>query len=111
MKFLEPGDSRFCQRAIDTRYYASYFQLEQERLHIELWDAQPIWKLNEFKAYCSVPLIDIVDGPLMQTVKCQEYTDGFKPGRVVATINMMVNLSEIWDFKLDFMDWKTTSLA
>ena len=47
----------------------------------------------------------------MQTVKCQEYTDGFKPGKVIATINLMINLSEIWDFKLDFMDWKTTSLA
>ena len=26
------------------------------------------------------------------------------------TVNMKVNLSEIWDFYLEFMDWKTTSL-
>ena len=24
---------------------------------------------------------------------------------------MKVNLAEIWDFNLEFMDWKTTSLA
>lgn len=67
--------------------------------------------MNEFKAYSSIPLIDIVDGQMMQTVKCQEYTENFKPGKVVATINFMINLSEMWDFKLDFMDWKTSSLA
>lgn len=26
------------------------------------------------------------------------------------TVNMKVNLSEIWDFYLEFMDWKTSSL-
>ena len=31
-------------------------------------------------------------------------------GKLNATVNMKVNLAEIWDFFIEFMDWKTTSL-
>jgi hypothetical protein len=27
-----------------------------------------------------------------------------------ATVNLKINLAEIWDFYLEFMDWKTSSL-
>lgn len=61
-------------------------------------------------SYNSIPLIDIVDGPMQQTVKMYPYTDKFEPGKLNATINMKVNLAEIWDFYLEFMDWKTTTI-
>ena len=28
----------------------------------------------------------------------------------MATLNMKVNLAEIWDYHLEFMDWKTTNI-
>ena len=31
-------------------------------------------------------------------------------GKLNATINMKVNLAEIWDFYIEFSDWKTSSL-
>jgi hypothetical protein len=83
--------------------------MEQERLHIEVWDYESFF-LNKFVGYCSIPLIDIVDGSMIQFVQCFAYTDGFKPGKLMASINMKISLAEIWDFKLDFMDWKTSSL-
>ena len=64
IKFLEPGQSKFCRRRpIETIYEASYFQLEQERLHIQVWDLEN-YKLNRFIAYNSIPLSEIVDGPM-----------------------------------------------
>lgn len=60
--------------------------------------------------YASIPLVDIIGGTIIQSVQCFAYSEGFKPAKPIATVNMKVNLGEIWDFKLDFMDWKTTSL-
>ena len=76
VKFLEPGQSRFYQRNIKTIYSASYFQLEQERLHIQVWDLQS-YALNSFIAYNSLPLIDIVDGSMLHTIQCYQYSEGF----------------------------------
>ena len=39
-----------------------------------------------------------------------EYTENFQPGKLNATLNMKVNLAEIWDYHLEFMDWKTTNI-
>ena len=85
------------------------FQLESERLHVEVWDNEN-WCLNAWTAYNSIPFVDIVDGKMEHEIKCYPYDEHFKPGKLVATVNLMVKLSEIWDFNLEFMDWKTSSL-
>lgn len=97
------------EREITTVYTASYFQLETERLHIEVWDMENFY-LNRFMAYNSIPLADIVDGPMQHTVQCFPITDAFEPGKLNSTVNLKVNLAEIWDYYIEFMDWKTTSL-
>ena len=74
-----------------------------------MWDSEGFY-LNEFIAYNSIPLADIVDGPMQYTIQCYPYIENFQPGKLCATVNMKINLSEIWDFNLEFMDWKTTSL-
>ena len=33
-----------------------------------------------------------------------------QPNKLNATINMKVMLAEIWDFWMEFTDWKTSSL-
>lgn len=78
-------------------------------MHLEIWDSENFF-LNQFMSYNSVPLIDIVDGPMQQTVKMYTYTDKFEPGKCTATLNMKINLAEIWDFSMEFMDWKTTTI-
>lgn len=83
--------------------------METERLHLEVWDAENFY-LNEFLSYNSIPLIDIVDGPMQQQVLMYPYDKNFEPGKLNATINLKVNLAEIWDFYIEFMDWKTTTL-
>ena len=78
-------------------------------LHIQTWDNEAFY-LNKFLSYASIPLLNIVDGPIQHTVQCREYKDDFKQGKLNATVNMKINIAEIWDFYLEFMDWRTTSL-
>lgn len=76
-------------------------------MHVEVWDSEGFF-LNQFMSYNSLPLADIVDGPMQHTIQCFPYIEDFKPGKLNATINLKMNLAEIWDFHLEFMDWKTT---
>ena len=108
-KFVEGSAVHLYENTIETVYMASHFQLESERLHIEVWDKERFY-LNEFLSYNSIPLIDIVDGPMQFPVKLYTYTEGYQPGKLNATVNLKVNLAEIWDFYLEFMDWKTTNI-
>ena len=85
------------------------FQLESERLHIEVWDRESVL-LNKFLAYNSIPLMDIIDGPMHHTVQCYPYIENLQPGKLNTTVNLKINMAEIWDYHLEFMDWKTTSL-
>lgn len=66
-KFVEGNDYRLYDNLIETIYQASYFQLERERLHVEVWDAEGFF-LNQFLSYNSMPLIDIIDGPMQLTL-------------------------------------------
>ena len=71
LKFLEPNDTKFFEVEIDTEVRASYFQLMQERLHIELWDKEGIW-LNKFVGYSSLPFIELATGSFKQVINIQE---------------------------------------
>ena len=83
--------------------------LEAERLHVQVWDSEGFY-LNKFMSYNSIPLFDIVDGPMQHTIDCFPYIENFQPGKLNVSISMKVMLAEIWDFHLEFLDWKTTSL-
>lgn len=78
-------------------------------MHVEVWDKE-VFYLNVFQSYNSIPLADIVDGPMQHTIQCYSYGDGMSQNKLMATINMKVMLAEIWDFYLEFTDWKPTSL-
>lgn len=98
------------EREIETIYEATFFDLESSRLHIELWDLEGFY-LNQFIAYNSIPLVEIIDGPLQHQVEMFPYIENFQTGKLVARLDLKINLAEIWDFTLDFIDWKTTNLA
>lgn len=107
--FLEGGQAQLFERVIETNYTASYFQLETERLHVEVWDAEGFY-MNKWMAYNSIPLIDIIDGPMQHTIELFPYNDKLQPDKLHSTVNLKINFSEVWDFNLEFFDWKTTSL-
>jgi hypothetical protein len=58
-----------------------------------------------------MPLVDVLDGPMQQTIQVFAYDDNYGPvRRPSCTINFKMNFAEIWDFNLEFLDWKTSSL-
>lgn len=60
LRLVEPNESgNFFKTTIKTEYRASYFQLMQERLHIELWNSGGTSGLflNKFIGYASLPLV------------------------------------------------------
>jgi hypothetical protein len=38
------------------------------------------------------------------------YNENMSPGKINSTISMKIMLAEIWDFHIEFFDWKTNSL-
>ena len=96
---------------IETEYRASYFELMQQRLHLEVWargGASNLF-LNEFIGYASIPLMDVANGCFKQAVPVMPVGDGEAP-RAMATLAFNIFFEEVWDFYIMFMDWKTTSL-
>jgi hypothetical protein len=77
---------------------------------VEVWDSEGFY-LNRFMSYNSIPLSDIVDGNMQLTIQCYEITDDYQDGKLNATVSLKMNLAEIWDYHLEFMDWKTTTLV
>ena len=83
----------------ETEYRGSYFQLMEERLHIEAWDKNT-FLLNRFIGYASIPMIDIVSGSFKQAVVMTEPLKDNKGVRQVAAITFNCYFEEIWDFYL-----------
>lgn len=66
LRLVEPNDNgKYFATEIVTEFRASYFELMQQRLHIELWSCGGTlgFSLNEFVGYASIPLALIADGP------------------------------------------------
>ena len=53
---------------------ASYFQLMEQHLHIEVWDYNRLW-FNSFVGYESIELMAIADGTTRQTVNIYDKID------------------------------------
>lgn len=65
IKYLEPNSTQVFTSRISNKIECSYFQLLEEHIHIELWDAER-WFLNRFLGYESLRLIDVVQGNINQ---------------------------------------------
>jgi hypothetical protein len=76
---------------------------------VEVWNNNNFY-LNRFLSYNSIPLIDIVDGPMQHVIDMFPYNENMSPGKINSTISMKIMLAEIWDFHIEFFDWKTNSL-
>jgi hypothetical protein len=47
---------------------------------------------------------------MQHSIQCFTYVENMQAGKLSATINLKINLAEVWDFYLEFSDWKTSSL-
>ena len=109
LRFIQPGESKLYQANIQTELRLSYFELMQQRLHLEAWDKEGLW-LNKFLGYYSIPLLDIANGEFRQHANLSTF-DNKGVEKLSCQLSFTMHFEEIWDFYLQFFDWKTTSLA
>jgi len=111
VKYLEPADSIiFPDFEIETEFRQSYFTLMEQRLHVEVWDKESLWP-NKFLGYASIPLIDIIQGSVKQGVTINSPKELKGGGKPLCSVTFNIFFEEIWDFCINFLDWKTSTLV
>ena len=110
LSYLDAGGQQTFEAKIECTLQASYFQLLEEHLHIEVWDSSRFF-LNTFLGYESVQLLDVAQGSINQSVNVYDKIerDGeFK--KLMCTLNFKLVFEEIWDYMIKFIDWRTSNL-
>ena len=64
INYLDAGASQHFGNRFEMLYEASYFQLMEEHLHIEVWNSGGFFSLNTFLGYESLRLLDVASGPI-----------------------------------------------
>ena len=89
----------------------SYNQLSREHFHVEVWD-KATWTLNTFLGYESILLADVANGMIKQQLRIFDKTE--KNGistQEICSLTLLLNFEEVWSFKLNFYDFRTTDLT
>ena len=82
----------------------------EQHLHIEVWDTNWFF-MNTFLGYESLRLYDVASGNINQSINIYDKIerDGeFK--KLQVTLNFKLVFEEIWDYMVNFVDWRTTNL-
>ena len=67
ISYLDAGTQANFESKIEVVYQASYFELMEQHLHIEVWNANRFF-LNTFIGYESVKMLDISQGSVIQQI-------------------------------------------
>lgn len=108
---LECNKSKLFRMQIKCQVRMSYNQLSHEHFHVEVWD-KATWTLNTFLGYESILLADVANGMIKQQLRIFDKTE--KNGisnQEVCTLSLLLNFEEVWQFKLNFYDFRTTDLT
>jgi hypothetical protein len=81
----------------------------EEHLHIEVWDYNRLW-FNNFVGYESMELMQIADGSTRQQVNIYDKIEKSGEGALKCTLTFKIVFEEIWDFYLQFLDWRISNV-
>ena len=81
----------------------------EQHLHIEVWEYNKIW-FNGYVGYESLELLSLADGSVHKTVSIYDKSDKESEGILKCVLNFKIGFEEIWDFFLQFLDWRTTNI-
>ncbi len=102
-------EKRAFDKVIDVEMRMSYSMVSSQKMMVELWDYNTIW-MNTIKSYCTVDILSIVDGNCNVTVDMLAKEPGKKRPMPYATVEFKCIFEEIWDFKMNFLNWKASSV-
>lgn len=97
-------------KVIDIEMRMTYSMINKQKMMLELWDYNSIW-MNTIKSYKTLPLIDIVSGDCNVSLDMLHKTPGKKKPVPYAMVEFKCIFQEIWDFKLSFLNWKSTCIT
>ena len=110
IRYLEANGTEVFDSNITAEIQASYFQLMEEHVHIEVWDKNAIL-LNTFLGYDSLLLHDVANGSMRHSLDIYDKIERDGPHKkLVCTLTFKMVFEEIWDFLLKFLDWRTSNL-
>ena len=101
---IEPLNRAPFDKVIDIEMRMSYAMICAQKLMIEVWDHNSFF-MNYILGYHTINLIDIVDGDKNQSYEITR-KESKKRAVQVATVDFKCIFQEIWDFKLNFINWK-----
>jgi len=104
---MTKGESRMFQCELEAELRMSYAQIEQEMMHVELWDFSGC-AVNTLKGYVSKPLLEVVRGDVDMMFEIKTKIE--KVEVIFATIYMKCIFQEIWDFYITFRDWRASDI-
>ena len=103
--FMHFGKTPF-EKVIDFEIRMSYSMINHQNIMVELWDSHQIWT-NEIQCYFTIPLIEIINGNCNVSQFMHKKIEETKP---FAFIEFICEFEEIWDFNMNFTDFKGSSL-
>jgi hypothetical protein len=96
-------------KVIDIEMRMSYSMVSKQKMMIELWEHNTIW-MNEILSYMTIPLLDIANGDCNVLEYFLRKDDENKNPVPFAKVEFKCIFQEIWDFKLSFLNWKSSSI-
>ncbi|KRX11165.1 C2 domain [Pseudocohnilembus persalinus] len=102
LKKIKKGETRIVEAYKDTEIHCSYEMIQSRYIIFEGWQYNR-WKLNRFLGKTAIPLIQVVQGDLRGSAILKK-AYGDKKG--FARIYFLAYFQEIWDFSINFYNWK-----
>ena len=98
-------EKRAFDKIIDIEMRMSYSMIGKQKLMVEVWDYNTVF-MNTIKSYTTYPMIDIVNGNKSIVLELTQKESGRKNPVPYARVEFVCLFQEIWDFKLNFLNWK-----
>lgn len=102
---VELLERRPYEKIIDIEMRMTYSMVASQKMMVEIWDYNTFF-MNEIKGYITTDLIDIVNGDCNISLDIKQKVEGKKNSIPYARIDFKCIFQEIWDFKLNFLNWK-----
>lgn len=105
LKNVDALERRPFDKIILSEIRMSYSMINNQKLMIELWDYNTIW-MNKIMGYCTIDLIDVVNGNMNQQVEIKKKEAKKKRPKIQALIEFKCLFQEIWDYSISFLNFK-----
>ena len=107
LRSLEQREVRNFAKRIRCEFQASYFDMREQNLRIDVWDWEK-WDLNNYLGRFEIPLEELAGGDVNQQIVINRLEG--KKKKNLCRINFVCAFQEIWDWYIQFSDLNVTDI-